>query len=180
MARPKREQKCAILAEGPRGAGRRDERHESPSLHGRERCRGRFGRSAMTADPATPIERGPLAFASRLQRAGRYAEGEAAFAEHLLAHPNDPEALAAAGAAALEAGHPPLAVNRFEKLAALQPANASARSALGQALTRAGAKGSPWYPSLWIFRQHRFLDWSVALDYAEAALRRFAAEAHSA
>ncbi len=45
---------------------------------------------------------------------------------------------------------------------------------------RLDAKGSPWYPSLRIFRQHRFLDWSVALDYAEAALRRFAAEAHSA
>jgi Flp pilus assembly protein TadD len=88
---------------------------------------------------APPVDRGPLAFACRLQRAGRYAEAEAAFAAHLLVHPTDPAALAVAGAAALEAGHPPLAVNRFKKLAALEPASAEARSVLGQALTRAGS-----------------------------------------
>ncbi len=91
-----------------------------------------------TGKAPSSVDRGPLAYASRLQQAGRFAEAEAAYATHLAAHPADPAALAAAGAAALEAGRPVLAVERFEKLAALFPASAEARCSLGQALSRAG------------------------------------------
>lgn len=93
----------------------------------------------MTAGKTSAsTDRPALAFAFRLQHAGRYAEAEAAFAAHLAAHPTDAVALEAAGAAALEARRPALAVERFEKLAALLPASAGARCSLGQALARAG------------------------------------------
>ena len=91
-----------------------------------------------TGKPPTSADRAALAYAQRLQQAGRFAEAEAAYAAHLAAHPADPTALAAAGAAALEAGRAVLAVDRFEKLAAVLPASAEARCSLGQALTRAG------------------------------------------
>jgi tetratricopeptide (TPR) repeat protein len=40
---------------------------------------------------------------------------------------------------------------------------------------RLAAGRSPWYPSLRIFRQHRFLDWSHPILAVAAALRAFAA-----
>ena len=92
----------------------------------------------ITGKPPSSGDRGVLAYASRLQQAGRLAEAEAAYAAHLATHPADPDALAAAGAAAFEAGRPALAVDRFEKLAALFPASAVARCSLGEALSRAG------------------------------------------
>jgi tetratricopeptide (TPR) repeat protein len=91
-----------------------------------------------TGEPSPSADRGTLAYALRLQQAGRFVEAEAAYAAHLATHPADPKALAAAGAAALEAGRPVLAAERFEKWAALFPASAEARCSLGQALSRAG------------------------------------------
>lgn len=88
--------------------------------------------------PPAPSERTPLAYALRLQRAGRFAEAEAAYTAHLVAHPADATALANAGEVALLSGRPALAVKRFEQLAALLPDSADARCSLGHALTRLG------------------------------------------
>src|SRR4029450_12377305 len=96
-----------------------------------------------TGKPQTSADRAALVYAQRLQQAGRFAEAEAAYAAHLAEHPTDPTALATAGAAALEAGRAVLAVDRFEKLAALLPASAEARCSLGHALTRAGGAQDP-------------------------------------
>jgi hypothetical protein len=35
---------------------------------------------------------------------------------------------------------------------------------------------APWYPSVRVFRQHRFLDWRAAVTGAQAALAAFAAD----
>ncbi len=76
--------------------------------------------------------------ALELERAGRHAEADDAFAEYVAAHPNDARALASAGNTAVNAGRIGVAVKRFEQLAALHPESAEARSALGFALIRAG------------------------------------------
>ena len=78
------------------------------------------------------------AYAMRLERAGRHAEAEEAYAAHVAAHPGDTRALASAGRAALKAGRTAVAIRRFEQLAALLPESADARSALGQAFILAG------------------------------------------
>lgn len=74
----------------------------------------------------------------RLQRAGRYAEAEEAYAAYLAMHPSDANALANAGVVALKAGRVAIAVKRCEQLAALRPDDVEARTSLGHALTRAG------------------------------------------
>ncbi len=79
-----------------------------------------------------------LAQAFRLHKSGRLAEAEDAYATYLADHPTDPAALNNAGALALQAGRPKLAVQRFEQLAAVLPGEATARSNLGFALLAAG------------------------------------------
>ncbi len=94
--------------------------------------------TASDRDPP-PASPPPLpAYAIRLERAGRHAEAEEAYAAHVAAHPRDTRALASAGMAALRAGRTAVAIRRFEQLAALEPESADARSALGDAFIRAG------------------------------------------
>lgn len=93
---------------------------------------------ASRAPPPTAEGRALLARAFAAQQAGRLAEAEAAYAEYLARHPGDPTALNNAGALALLAGNPRLAVARYEQVAKLLPDNAPARCNLGQALTALG------------------------------------------
>ncbi len=91
------------------------------------------------SDRDGPSSSEPLpAYAMRLERAGRHAEAEEAYAAHVAAHPRDTRALASAGRAALNAGRTAIAIRRFEQLAALEPESADARAALGYAFIRAG------------------------------------------
>jgi Flp pilus assembly protein TadD len=79
-----------------------------------------------------------LARAFELHQAGRLDDAEAAYGAYLARHPGDPTALNNAGALALRAGNAPLAVARFEQLAALLPDSAPARCNLGHALIGIG------------------------------------------
>jgi tetratricopeptide (TPR) repeat protein len=103
-------------------------RMASPAEHSTRNRR----RSAQAGVDPTPE------LALRLQRAGRYAEAEDAYAAYLAIHPADAQALANAGLVALKAGRMAIAVKRCEQLAALRPDDIEARVTLGHALTRAG------------------------------------------
>src|SRR5215470_9602395 len=79
-----------------------------------------------------------LARALELHKAGRLAEAGEGYARYLAAHPDDPDALNNAGAAALQAGKPALAIARFERLVALDPRHARGHNNLGYALIKSG------------------------------------------